>query len=97
MIAMPQFPKFDRSFDNLKRLGFIDTDSGAWDFSTNQRKVRCGRCGGSLPPGDGKPYNQFRADGYHATTKYLCKTCAPAVAAQGRAEPEKQVTPTEKP
>lgn len=71
-----EFPRFDRSFENLKRGGWIDLHSGAWDHPSNVRKAHCGRCGSEVPKGRGKPYNQFRADGFQATTKYLCPTCA---------------------
>ena len=90
-----EFPLYDKSFDTLQARGFIDMDSGAWDFDTNRRRARCGRCHRQIEKGKGQPYNQFMADGYRATTKYLCGGCV-AYINRILAESQSSLSETEK-
>ena len=75
MIFPHRHPDRKIRFDALLRAGYIDLDSGAWKFSKNCRRAKCGRCEVSLSAGEGTAYNEFMSDGYRATTKYLCANC----------------------
>ena len=82
MMLATDFPNIrhlprDQKFDQLRERGYIDLNSGAWDFAANVRAAKCGRCGTPLMKGQGAAYNEFMSDGYRATTKYLCCGCDP--------------------
>jgi len=67
-------------FEALRQEGYIDLDSGVWDFITNLRAAHCGRCAVPIRAGDGKPYNELMSDGYRASTRYLCPGCSDVIA-----------------
>lgn len=74
------------AFERLSREGRIDLTSGAWDHPFNVREAHCGRCGVTVPMGDGVPFNTFMRDHYRATTGYLCTVCGPLAATTSRGD-----------